>query len=538
MELRPYQKEAEAAILNEWKEHDKTLLVLPTGCGKTIVFADVAKKRTESGNVLILAHREELLMQAADKIMRSCGMFCSVEKAEQSCLDSAQLITVGSVQTLGTERRLARFRKDHFKTIIVDEAHHSLADTYKRVLEHFDQAKVLGVTATPDRGDMKCLGEYYESLAYEYTLPEAIKEGYLCPIRAKTIPLGIDVSSVKVQAGDYSVHDIGNALEPYLDSIADRMVEECKGRHTVVFLPLVSIAQEFRDLLNKKGLRACEVNGNSTDREQILADFQNGKYDVICNAMLLTEGWDCPIVDTIVVLRPTKIRSLYSQMVGRGTRLSPGKDHLLLLDFLWMTGKHKLVKPADIVCKKEDIAKAVNQVLDESNEEYDLMALEEKATEDVRRQREEALRKQLEEEQRKAKTRSKLIDPLEFELSIMDEDLTDYVPTFAWEMAEPSQKQLDALEKFGISTETIDNKGLASKLLDKCFTRANMKLATVRQMQQLRRWGFKDVNLWSMADASKIMGILSSNKWRLPYWINPETYIPESLRRNEDATAI
>ena len=407
MELRPYQKDAETAILREWKEHDRTLLVLPTGCGKTIVFADVAKKRAEQGNVLILAHREELLAQAADKIMRSCGMFVSVEKAEKSCLDSVLPITVGSVQTLGTERRLSRFRKDHFRTVIVDEAHHSLADTYKRVLEHFDQAKVLGVTATPDRSDMRTLGSYYESLAYEYTLPEAIRDGYLCPIRAKTIPLALDMSKVKVQAGDYSVSDIGNALEPYLESIADRMAEECKGRHTVVFLPLVSIAQEFRDMLNARGLRACEVNGNSADREQVLTDFQSGRYDVICNAMLLTEGWDCPVVDTIVVLRPTKVRSLYSQMVGRGTRLHPGKDHLLLLDFLWMTGKHKLVKPADIVCKKEEIAKAVNETLDESNEEFDLMELEEKTAEDVRKQREEALRKQLEEEQRRAKARSR-----------------------------------------------------------------------------------------------------------------------------------
>ena len=535
MELRPYQKEAEAKILDEWKEHDRTLLVLPTGCGKTIVFADIARQRSASGNVLVLAHREELLTQAADKIMRSCGISCSVEKAERSCLDSSERITVGSVQTLGSDRRLSRFTKDHFSTIIVDEAHHALADTYKRVLDHFDTAKVLGVTATPDRGDMKNLGEYFESLAYEYTLPEAIRDGYLCPIRAKTIPLGIDVSKVKTQAGDYSAADLGNALEPYLEGIADRMAEECKGRHTVVFLPLVSIAQKFRDILMSKGLTACEVNGNSTDREELLKDFEAGKYDVICNAMLLTEGWDCPIVDTIVVLRPTKVRSLYSQMVGRGTRLSPGKSHLLLLDFLWMTGKHKLVKPADIVCKKQEIAERMNSKLDGSGEEMDLMALEEKETQSAAAERAEALRKQLEEEQRKAKARSKLIDPLEFELSIMDEDLTDYVPTFAWEMAPPSQRQLETLEKFGIATDSIEYKGLASRLLDKCITRAGAKLATVKQMQVLRKWGFRDVQLWSMKDASKIMGVLAENGWRLPFYIDPATYVPEGLRRNMDA---
>jgi len=536
--LRPYQIEAENAILKEWAEHDKTLLVLPTGCGKTIVFADVAKQRTAAGNVLVLAHREELLTQAADKIKKSCGLDCSVEKAEKSCIGSPEKITVGSVQTLGTERRLARFDKNHFKTIIVDEAHHSMADTYKRVLEHFDSAKVLGVTATPDRSDMRNLGEYFETLAYEYTLPEAIREGYLCPIRAKTIPLKLDMSKVKTQAGDYSASDLGNALEPYLESIADRMAEECRGRHTVVFLPLVAMAQEFKDMLNERGLKACEVNGNSTDREQVLADFEAGKYDVICNAMLLTEGWDCPIVDTIVVLRPTKIRSLYSQMVGRGTRLSPGKDHLLLLDFLWMTGKHKLVKPADIVCKKEEIAAKINETIDESGEEFDLLEMEEKVSEDVRKQREEALRKQLEEEQRRAKAKSKLIDPLEFELSIMDEDLTDYVPVWGWEMEAPSARQLETLEKFGLDVEKIDNKGLASKLLDKCITRANAKLATIKQMQQLKKWGFKDVNLWTMTDASKIMGQLAANHWRLPYWINPATYVPDSMKKGEMNAAV
>lgn len=530
MELRPYQKEAEAAIFKEWTEHDKTLLVLPTGCGKTIVFADVARNRAAQGNVLVLAHREELLTQAADKIMRSCGMRCSVEKAEKSCLTSDERITVGSVQTLGTERRLARFEKDYFRTIIVDEAHHSLADTYKRVLEHFDEAKVLGVTATPDRGDMRNLGEYYESLAYEYTLPEAIKDGYLCPIRAKSIPLGIDISSVKTQAGDYSASDLGSALNPYLKTIADRMLTVCKGRHTVVFLPLVSIAQEFKDILNNKGLRACEVNGNSTDREELLRDFEAGKYDVICNAMLLTEGWDCPIVDTIVVLRPTKIRSLYSQMVGRGTRLHPNKEYLLLLDFLWMTGKHRLVKPADIICKKEEIADRLNKEIDSADEAVDLM--EEEAAVSKTYSEEmlaEALQK-AQEIEKTARAHSKLIDPLEFELSIMDEDLTDYVPTFGWEMLPPSEKQITALQNFGIATESIEYKGLASKLLDKCFTRMNAKLATVKQMQVLRRWGFQNVNLWSKEDASAIMGLLSQNNWRLPSWINPATYIPKGLK--------
>ena len=200
-------------------------------------------------------------------------------------------------------------------------------------MKHFPDAQILGVTATPDRGDMQNLGQFFESLAYEYTLPKAIKEGYLTPIKALTIPLKIDMSSVSVQAGDFKASDIGTALDPYLEGIAEEMKKYCSDKKTVVFLPLVKTSQKFRDLLNEHGFQAAEVNGNSQDRAEILADFEAGKYNVLCNSMLLTEGWDCPSVDCIVVLRPTKVRSLYCQMVGRGTRLFPGKDHLLLLDF-------------------------------------------------------------------------------------------------------------------------------------------------------------------------------------------------------------
>ena len=341
MELRPYQQEAKAAVLEQWEQVRRTLLVLPTGCGKTVVFAKITEEMVRRGSrVLILAHRGELLTQAADKLHAVSGLNCSVEKAEESCLSSWFRVTVGSVQTLMRDKRLGQFSPDYFGTIVVDEAHHVLSDGYQRVLEHFPDAKVLGVTATPDRGDMRNLGSFFESLAYEYTLPQAIREGYLCPIRALTIPLQLDLSSVGISGGDFKVGDLGTALDPYLESIASEMEKHCQGRKTVVFLPLVKTSQKFCDLLNARGFRAAEVNGGSKDREEVLKDFSDGRYDVLCNSMLLTEGWDCPSVDCVIVLRPTKVRSLYCQMVGRGTRLSPGKDHLLLLDFLWHTERH------------------------------------------------------------------------------------------------------------------------------------------------------------------------------------------------------
>lgn len=191
MELRPYQREAHDAILDKWASGEqRLLLVLPTGTGKIIVFSKVVESCVRAGHrVLILAHRGELLSQAADKIKASTGLMCSVEKAQESSLDSFYRVTVGSVQTLMRENRLKQFAADHFDTIIIDEAHHAVSDSYKRILDYFDQARVLGVTATPDRGDMRNLGTIFDSLAYEYSLPKAIKEGYLVPIKAMTIPL-------------------------------------------------------------------------------------------------------------------------------------------------------------------------------------------------------------------------------------------------------------------------------------------------------------------------------------------------------------
>lgn len=863
MELRPYQEEAKKAIFEQWENGTRrTLLVLPTGCGKTIVFAKVTEDCVRRGDrVLILAHRGELLDQAADKIHRSTGLGCAVEKAEESCQGSWFRIVVGSVQTLMREKRLSQFPEDYFDTIIVDEAHHCISDSYQRVLQHFPEANVLGVTATPDRGDMRNLGQYFESLAYEYTLPKAIKEGYLSPIKALTIPLKIDMSSVSVQAGDFKVGEIGTALDPYLEGIAEEMRKYCKDKKTVVFLPLVKTSQKFRDILNDHGFQAAEVNGESQDRAEILKDFEAGKYNVLCNSMLLTEGWDCPSVDCIVVLRPTKVRSLYCldektevltrngwknsveigeeilafdqnteeakfapviakvhrklepeeffcsikgqssdirvtnkhrmlydnkrrngwkikeaeyvadlrdgayipvsgygkfhgvplsnaeltfigwfmtdgnlnplnnqititqsthqksfceeiekciadcgmkyntfirkrkpeeihynakgdmrvwtiskgkprstdkdkrgwgylekwiskdlsqslfdmtadqfevmlnaidhgdgkktpwksmhigkgnkvfierlqmmaiqrgwranisceannevrncdlwiihlkkqnyikvganlkkhaqwikekhtnescwcvqtelgtiftrrngkvavvgncQMVGRGTRLYPGKDHLLLLDFLWHTERHELCHPASLICENEEVARKMTENLEkEAGCPVDLEEAEEKASQDVVAQREGALAKQLAEMKRRKK---KLVDPLQFEMSIQAEDLAGYVPSFGWEMAPPSDKQKNTLEKLGILPDQIENAGKAAKILDRLDKRRQEGLTTPKQIRFLEGRGFQHVGTWQFETARKLIDRIAANGWRIPADIVPQEY--------------
>lgn len=529
MELRPYQSEAKAAVFTQWdKGARKTLVVLPTGCGKTIVFAKVAEECVRQGNrVLILAHRGELLEQAADKIKKSTNLGCATEKAEQSCLGSWFRITVGSVQSMQREKRLSQFSDDYFNVIIIDEAHHCISDGYQKVLQHFPDAKVLGVTATPDRGDMRNLGEFFESLAYEYTLPKAIREGYLSPIKAMTIPLQLDLSGVSIQSGDFKAGDIATALDPYLHQIADEMMKYCRDRKTVVFLPLVKTSQKFKDILNEKGFKAAEVNGESKDRAEVLEAFDKGEYNVLCNSMLLTEGWDCPSVDCVIVLRPTKVRSLYSQMVGRGTRLCEGKSHLLLLDFLWHTERHELCHPADLICEKKEVARKMTENLEETAGcPMDLEEAERKASEDVIAEREESLAKQLQEMRTRKK---KLVDPLQFEMSIQAEDLSGYVPAFGWEMALPSDKQKQELEKRGILPDEIDNAGKANLILDRLHKRQEEGLTTPKQIRCLEKYGFQHVGTWTFEAGKNMIDRIAACGWRgAPRGVDPRNYVPEN----------
>lgn len=525
MELRPYQQEARDAIFREWGlGRQRTLLVLPTGTGKTIVFCSVSEEVVRrGGRVLVLAHRGELLDQAADKMRKSTGLACALEKAESTCIGEWERITVGSVQTLMRERRLQKFSPNYFQTVIVDEAHHCLSETYQRVLTHFGSANVLGVTATPDRGDKQSLGQYFESLAYEYTLPRAVRDGFLCNIVAKTIPLEIDLAGVKQQNGDYQVAGLATALDPYLKQIADEIAKH-SDRKIVVFLPLIATAKKFTHMLRCRGVDATEINGESMDRAEILERFDKQTGGVLCNAMLLTEGWDCPSVDCICVLRPTRIRSLYCQMVGRGTRIHPGKENLLILDFLWHTSSHELCRPANLICEMQESAVQMTRMLaDAAGTEMDLVELETQAESNVVAEREEALAMKLREMRTK---KAKLVDPLQYEMSIGAEDLVDYQPAFGWEMSPASDTQIAALEKNGIFASEIANAGKASLLLDRLQKRRQAGLASPKQIRLLERMGFRQVGQWQFDSASRMIARISAAGWRVPFGVAPSTYQP------------
>ncbi len=539
MELRPYQAAAVAAVESEWEGgRGRTLLVLPTGCGKTVVFAHVAKDVVDGGGrVLVLAHRGELLDQAADKIAAATGLGCAVEKAGRTSEGEWFRVTVGSVQSMMRESRLSRFPHDWFDAIVIDEAHHAVSDSYRAVLDWFPGARVLGVTATPDRADRRNLGAVFDSVAYEYTLPAAIRDGYLCPIKAQTVPLQIDLSAVRQSAGDFSAGDLGTALDPYLFQIADEMLAAgCLERRTVVFLPLVATSRKFRAILEKKGFRAAEVNGESEDRAEVLADFDAGRYDVLCNSMLLTEGWDCPAVDCVIVLRPTRSNSLYQQMVGRGTRLSPetGKKELLLLDFLWHTERHDLCRPAHLVTSTPEVAEKMTENLEAAGCPADLEDAERQASADVVAQREEAVKKELEAMRTRKR---KLVDPLQYELSIGSADLAGYEPSMPWEMAPMSDRQRASLEKAGIFADEIECAGKASLILDKLAKRRAEGLATPKQIRFLEQRGFLHAGQWPLAEASKMIGRIQANNWHMPPNVDPASYVPPKPKKESQQGA-
>jgi superfamily II DNA or RNA helicase len=477
MTLRAYQHNALEQIDHGFKEFDRQVGVLPTGSGKTVIFSKLAESR-QPARTLILAHRGELIAQAVDKLHTATGIRAEVEMGDdRASLDAP--VVVGSVQTLMRPKRRERWPRDHFDLVVVDEAHHTLADSYLNTLGHFhDHAQVLGVTATPDRGDKKNLGRYYQNIACEVTLLDLIQQAWLSPIRVKTVPLEVDLRGVRTSHGDYSADDLGHALEPYLERIADVLVEH-RHRKTLVFLPLIAVSKQFAQLCRDRGLAAEHVDGQSAERAATLDRFRRDETRILTNAMLLTEGYDEPSIDCVVCLRPTKVRALYSQIIGRGTRIWPGKDHLLVLDFLWQAEEHSLVKPAHLIAEDEEDAEQLTAML---GEDGDL----EEAREAVNAERTRTLAERLRENSRR---RGRELDPLELAVTLNDAHLAEFAPTMRWHGDAPTDKQLAVLGRFGIDTSCVQTKGHASLLLDRLITRRKLDLATPKQVRVLRRYG-------------------------------------------------
>lgn len=521
---RYYQRDARLAIFDAWKEDRSTLAVMPTGTGKTVLFAGVCRDIVQQGGQpVVIAHRGELLTQASDKILRSVGLSCGLEKAESTAHDTMDPITVASVQTLKSPKRLERYDRNHFTHIIIDEAHHALSESYQAPCRYFANAKILGVTATADRGDKRSLGTFFDSLAYEYLIGQAIADGFLAKLKALTVPLTIDIQKADTRDGDFIPSDLDAAITPYLEQIAAKMVEHCQGRKVLVFLPLIATSKKFAEILCRKGFKAGWVSGDDPDRDKKLIDFEANIYNVLCNSMLLTEGYDCPDIDCVISLRPTKIRSLYAQMIGRGTRIHPGKDHLLILDFLWNIDKHDLCKATDLTIDDEDVAAAAQAIIT-SNAGYAVdidAALTTKAESDAIHIREKALAKTLDEMRKK---KAQLVDPIQYAVSVGSNDLLSYQPAFGHDLMPVTPAQAKALEKAGINPDAVQSQGMAGKILGDLAKRKDAGMASPKMVRALERYGFQHVGEMTHKQSKTLLNRIAANGWRIPHDIDPRNH--------------
>lgn len=494
MILRDYQARAVAAVGAGWRQWRRQLGVAATGAGKTIIFSHLAA--AEPGRTLILAHREELVSQAVEKLRAATGIFASVEQGAQRAMPGHGVI-VASIQSM--RRRLAKYSGDAFDLVICDEAHHALSEEWQTVLAHFAAARALGVTATPDRSDRRSLGRYFENVAFEIGLMELIASGHLCGLRALRLPVELDARHLRLKRGDITADDAAAMLHPQLDELARAVAGEIWDRKTLVFLPRCDVSESFATRLARYGVDARHVAGISDDRGGRLGWFANaGRGSALCNAMLLTEGYDQPDIDCIVCLRPTKSRSLYAQIVGRGTRNAPGKENCLLLDPLWLSGKIDLCRPADLVADNELLRDKLQARIDEG---LDLEGAEKIARKDV----EEALAEKLREAQKAKKAPRGMVDPLTWALGIHDSDLETYEPTMPWEEMDATEAQKRELGGAGIWTEGM-KAGFATKLLERLATRRKLGLASPKQVMLLRHLGEPNADMMTKEQAGYALG--------------------------------
>lgn len=353
--LRGYQAAAVEAIRRRFLAGDRsTMIELPTGAGKTLIFSEVVRRALAKGKrALVLAGRKELLSQARAKL-RAAGVEAALEQGPNRAGDARAV--VASVATL-RGKRLENWPADTFDLVIIDECHHAVADTYQAILARFSSARVIGCTATGDRADGLGMGRAFASVAYRYTIREAIADRWLVPIVARRVRLAVDLDAISTTAGDFDKGELAHAMtDPtVITASADAMLANLGTRQTIAFCVDIAHAEALAAALNtlRPGC-ARAVSGRSTDKEREAAavDLAAGRYQIATNAALWVEGFDLPVVSGIVMAKPTRSRAVFVQAAGRGLRLAEGKADCYLLDLSGSTRKHRLIGPADILADR------------------------------------------------------------------------------------------------------------------------------------------------------------------------------------------
>ena len=330
MTLRPYQSKLIGDIYSQWQAgHRRVLAQLPTGGGKTHIFSHISS--AHSGRSLILAHREELITQAADKLHQATGESVGIIKAGYE-FEPHRRLQVASVQSLIN-------RLDHtgpFDLVVTDEAHHGTAATYQSILSHYSSAAQLGVTATPIRSDGSGFRDVFDSLVCGPTTGDLIKQGHLCHYRLIADATQMSTTGVRSFAGEYNQRQLAAANDAIelAGSIVGSYQERAMGKRAIVFAINCDHSRAIASAYNAAGIPAVHLDGNSSpeERRAALAAFAAGDLKVLSNCALFTEGFDLPSIEVVQIAKPTKSLSLWLQMLGRGLRTATGKEEAILID--------------------------------------------------------------------------------------------------------------------------------------------------------------------------------------------------------------
>lgn len=534
--LRYYQTECRDKVLEALGRVRTVLAVMATGLGKTVVFTNIA--RDWPGRVLVLAHTDELVDQAEKDLLRATGgEYVEREKAEDTSSPKTRLV-VGSVQSFNA-KRIERLGRDRFDLIIIDEAHHAVSPTYKRIFDSFS-AKVIGVTATPDRGDERALGQVFDEVAYVFDIQDGIEAGYLVPIRGHRVLLdNIDLDDVKKKGKDLDYDALDVKMAANVDAIVKHTMRLAPERQAICFFPGVRSAElaanAFNDYLPDSAAFACGAT-NRDVRAGIVAAFKQRRVRYLCNAQVFTEGFDAPGTSLIVNAAPTLSRARYAQRIGRGTRVLPGTvDHLrgplfakerracvarslkpdcVILDFVGDCEKHDLVTAVDVLggnYSDAEVKEAKKRI---------------KGGQDVGDALAQA-RLKLKELAQKTKVDVKAavhpFDPFRV-LGLNIEDQDRYAGRFGGRPATPAMKS--SLLAKGVPEEQLTNIShrAATRLLNLCYERQKQGLATYKQLRQLQRRGFSELNVTFTA-ASKALDYIGAREgWKgakAPYPMGP-----------------
>jgi superfamily II DNA or RNA helicase len=548
--LRDYQLQARNLTRTALKEFDSALIVMPTGTGKTIVFSSLIRSVFPFRSIVV-AHRAELIFQAKNQIHAVTGLRVDVEmgkyRAANESLFGLPTAVVASIQTLTSGGdgfgRMGKFDPMQFRLCIIDEAHHATSASYRKFIDYCRSnpaLKVVGVTATPDRADEEALGQVFETVAFDYEILDAIKDGWLVPITQQMVDVsGLDYSTVKTTAGDLNNHDLAAVMESEqnLHGVASPTLDIIGDRSTLVFTASVKHAEQLAEIFNRhKPGMADWVCGKTDpdDRNLINEKFKSGEIQILCNCGTHTEGFDADVVSVIVMARPTKSRSLYGQMVGRATRPLRGivdgqisaearreaialsaKPSCLIVDFVGNSGKHKLVTSVDILGGNvsEDVLESTLRKLRKAGKPADVA----KAIEEEEKEKAEREARRLAE----AARREKLVLKASYKTSSVDPfDVLQVKPVKArgWDQNKTlSEKQRNALRRFGVDPDKVlREKGYtnAKHLLDAFFNRIDKHLCTFNQAKTLQRFGYsKDL---TFDQARTVLDNLAKNGWKKP----------------------